>query len=177
MNTLLLARWIGKFLVPFHPIQRQKNMSEQPVETRTKRTAAITFLAVVNGIAFVVTIFFWGVVYFKNIVPLPGELVGAAERANAATTYGFLVGDILWSAPLLCLATVGLWRQRFWGWTAAQMANTLWVYSMTIIWMRDAHTAASPGTYLFTPFALVAVWATYYLWHHRTLFGIAARSL
>ena len=145
-------------------------MSEQPEKSPSTRPTAITILAVINGIAFAITLVFWGTVYLKNLVPLPGSLTIIAERANAATTYGFLVGDILWSAPLLFLAMIGLWRQKFWGWTAAQMANTLWVYSMTVIWMRDSYSAISPGALLFTPFTLVAVWATYYLWKHRNLF-------
>lgn len=148
-------------------------MSEQSVQTRARQPAALTFLAIINGIAFVMTILFWGLVYFEHLVPLPTELAVTAERANSATTYGFLVGDILWSAPLLYLAAVGLWRRKFWGWTAAQMVNALWVYSMTVLWMRDACTALSPGALLFTPFAVIAVWATYYLWNHRTMFGVA----
>jgi hypothetical protein len=108
-------------------------MSEHSEKTQSKRPTSLTIIAIVNGIAFVITILFWGTVYFKNLVPLPDSLTIAAERANAAVTYGFLIGDVLWSAPLLFLATIGLWRRQFWGWTAAQMVNALWVYSMTVI--------------------------------------------
>ena len=52
------------------------------------------------------------------------------------------------------------------------MVNVLWIYSMTVIWMRDAFTGISPGAMLFTPFVLVAVWATYYLWRSREMFGV-----
>ena len=145
-------------------------MNTQPEQLPFKRPVGLTILAVINGIAFVITLLFWGTVYFAKLVPLPGSLLNTAERANAATTYGFLVGDILWSAPLLLLATIGLWRPRPWGWTSAQMVNALWVYSMTVIWMRDAHTTISPGALLFTPFAAIAVWATYYLWKQRGIF-------
>ena len=72
----------------------------------------LRILAVINGIAFINTLLFWGTVYFANLVPLPGNLVITAERVNAATTYGFLVSDILWSSPLLPLAAIGLWRPR-----------------------------------------------------------------
>jgi hypothetical protein len=151
-------------------------MSEHSEKIQSKRPTGLTIIAIVNGIAFVITILFWGTVYFKNLVPLPGSLEITAERANAATTYGFLIGDILWSAPLLFLATMGLWHRKFWGWTAAQMVNALWVYSMTVIWMRDSYSAISPGALLFTPFAVVAIWATYYLWKHRNLFTIVNQS-
>jgi hypothetical protein len=53
------------------------------------------------------------------------------------------------------------------------MANILWVYSMTVILYRDAHSAFSPGGLLFVPFAVVALWAIPYLWVNRGLFGIS----
>ncbi len=148
----------------------QKHMNTQPEQLSPKRPTGLTVIAIINGIAFIITLLFWGIVYFAKLVPLPGGLQITAERASAATTYGFLIGDILWSAPLLLLATIGLWRPRPWGWTSALMVNALWVYSMTVIWMRDAYTTISPGALLFTPFAVVAIWATYYLWTHRNLF-------
>ena len=151
-------------------------MNEPTERALPRRPRSVSAIAIINGIAFVSTLLFWGTVYVKNLVPLPDSLTDAAERANAATTYGFLIGDMLWSAPLLFLATIGLWRRQFWGWTAAQMVNALWVYSMTIIWMRDSYSAVSPGALLFTPFTAVAIWATYYLWKHRDLFSIAGQS-
>jgi hypothetical protein len=145
-------------------------MNEQPHPTTTKRPTGISVIAIINGIACVITILFWAMVFFRHLVPWPGELTAVPERANAATTYGFLIGDILWSAPLLYLAAIGVWRLRPWGWTSAQMVNALWVYSMTVIWIRDAYTVVSPGALLFTPFTLVAIWSTYYLWNKRGLF-------
>ncbi len=145
-------------------------MTDQTEHICVKRPAGVTFIAIVNGIGFVITLLFWGAVYFETLVPRPASLTVLAERANAATTYGFLLGDILWSAPLLLLATIGLWRPRPWGWTSAQMVNALWIYSMTIVWMRDAYVTISPGALLFTPFAVIAIWATYYLWKQRNLF-------
>jgi len=135
-----------------------------------ERPLAVSLLAVINGLGLVLTIAFWSLVLGKQLVPPPGELTALAERANAATTYGFAVGDLIWSAPLLLLSCVGLWRRRFWGWTAAQMTNALWIYSMTVILYRDAYTRFSPGGVLFTPFAVIAIWATYYLWRRRDLF-------
>jgi hypothetical protein len=96
------------------------------------------------------------------------------ERANAATTWGFLIGDIAFSAPLLLLATIGLWKPRAWGWTAAQMVNIVWVYSMTIIILRDTYTSFSPGGMLFIPFVPAAVWSMFYLWKQRELFWTRA---
>ena len=139
--------------------------------TLVQRPKAVAAIAIINGVAFLLTIVFWLMVFVKQLVPSPDELAAFAERANAATTYGFGIGDLVWSLPLLLLSCIGLWRMRFWGWTAAQMVNALWVYSMTVILIRDAYTKLSPGGVLFTPFALIAVWATYYLWKHRNIFG------
>lgn len=138
--------------------------------TPFKRPPGVTILAVINGFEFILTLVFWGFVAFERLVPFPSEVSLASERANAAVTWGFLVGDVLFSAPLLLLAALGLYRATSWGWSAAQMANILWIYSMTVVLMRDAFTALSPGGILFLPFAVIALWAIYYLWKLRDLF-------
>jgi hypothetical protein len=145
-------------------------MDERSLTSSSKRPKAVAFLAIINGLAFILTLVFWLAVLLKKIVPPPNELTVLSERANAATTYGFAIGDLIWSTPLLLLSCVGLWRMRFWGWTAAQMTNALWIYSMTVVLIRDFYTTLSPGGILFTPFALIAFWATYYLWKRRELF-------
>jgi len=141
-----------------------------PSEKNGRTRGAVTFLAAVNAIALVLTVLFWLAVWLKRLVPAPGSLTNMTERANAATTYGFMAGDLIWSVPLLLLAALGLRRRKFWGWTAAQMANVLWIYSMTVIWIRDGYSSISPGAVLFTPFAAVAFWALGYLWKNRGLF-------
>jgi hypothetical protein len=139
-------------------------------ENKIQRSATVTFLVVVNVLALILTVFFWFVVWAKKGVPRPGGLTGLIERANAATTYGFMAADLIISVPLLCLAALGLRRMRFWGWTAAQMANILWVYSMAVIWIRDGYSSVSPGAVLFTPFAAIALWSIIYLWKIRGRF-------
>lgn len=92
-------------------------------------------------------------------------------RAQAATTRGFLIADVIWALPLLVLATLGIWHPRPWGWTAAQMVNILWLYSVTVVLIRDLYTGMlSPGTVCFLPFALFSLWAAVHLWRHRGLF-------
>lgn len=137
-----------------------------------RRTGGVTFLAAVNAVGLVMTLLFWGFVFVKRLVPLPGSLAGAADRANAAVTYGFMIGDVAYSAPLLLAAVMGLWRLKSWGWLAAQVASALWIYSMTVILFRDAYTRLSPGGLVFLPFAAVSVWAIPYLWRRRALFGV-----
>jgi len=146
------------------------------VQSPLPRPIGITVNAIINGVAFLLTLLFWGAVAFSGLVPYPSEVSGIPERANAATTWGFLIGDIAFSAPLLFLATIGLWRPRAWGWTAAQMVNILWIYSMTIIIMRDAYTSFSPGGVLFIPFVPAAVWSMIYLWRKREIFWSRVRQ-
>jgi hypothetical protein len=143
------------------------DLSEHLAPTRPK---AVSTLAIINGIAFIITLTFWLFIFIKKVIPSPHDLTVLSERANAATTYGFGIGDLIWSTPLLLLSCIGLWRMRFWGWTAAQMTNALWVYSMTVILIRDSYTKMSPGGVLFTPFALIAIWAIFYLWKKRQAF-------
>ena len=151
-------------------------MTDAAHSTIPKRPAGVSLIAIINGVAFFLTLAFWGMVAIEKRVPFPSELSVMSERANAAVTWGFLVGDIIFSAPLLLIATLGLWRPSALGWTAAQMVNALWVYSMTVILMRDAFTVLSPGGILFLPFALFAVWATVYLWKHRGLFWASEKN-
>lgn len=145
-------------------------MQEHADVSFSQRPKAVAFLAIINALAFILTLVFWLAVLLKKLVPPPSELTVWSEKANAATTYGFAIGDLIWSTLLLFLSCVGLWRQRAWGWTAAQMTNALWIYSMTVVLIRDFYTTLSPGGVLFTPFALIAVWATYYLWKRREIF-------
>ncbi|MBN1397892.1 MAG: hypothetical protein JXA06_07665 [Bacteroidetes bacterium] len=139
-------------------------------ENKKNRSGCITFLAIINAAGLILTIVFWGLVFFKHPVSYPWEMTYLADRANSAVTYAFMIGDIIYSVPLLLLAWIGLWRLKIWGWLAAQMVNALWIYSMTVILFRDAFTSMSPGGILFIPFAVISAWAVPYLWIHRAKF-------
>ena len=142
-------------------------------QTHTGPLAGIKFLSIVNAVGFVLTVLFWGMVFFRHVIPYPVELTTLPEKASAAVTYGFMIADTLYSLPLLFLAAVGLWKQTVWGWLSAQMTNILWIYSMTVILFRDANSTITPGGLLFIPFVLLSIWAIPYLWKKRNIFGIA----
>jgi len=134
-----------------------------------KNRAGIRLIAVVNAVSAALTLAFWGLGWLRLFAGR--EITDPAARAGAAATLGFLVGDLVWSFPLLVLSVPGLLRRRAWGWLLAQMANALWVYAMTVIWVRDLYGGSvSPGAMLFTPFAIFAVWAAVYLWRVRDRF-------
>ena len=132
----------------------------------------VKFLSIINGVGFVVTLLFWTAVFIGHAVPYPSEASSVAEKANSSVTYGFLIGDVIYSLPLLLLATFGVWRLKSWGWMTSQMVNILWMYSMTVVLTRDFNTTITPGGLVFTPFALVAAWAVPYLWKRRALFEV-----
>jgi hypothetical protein len=133
------------------------------------RPAGATVIAIVNAVGTLITIAFWSLAFLR--LPSPRDFSSFPERANIATTYAFMIGDVLWGLPFLLLATVGIWRMRPWGWTAAQMVNVLWWYAVTVVLVRDLYThTLSPGTLFFLPFALISLWTAVYLWKHRALF-------
>lgn len=133
----------------------------------------IRFLSIWNAVAFCVTLLFWGAVALSGRVPGPWAVEGLPARGASATTWGFLLADVLYSLPLLLLAAVGLRRRTSWGWMCAQIANGLWIYSMSVLWFRDGFTRFSPGSVVFLPFFVVAVASLPFLWRSRARFGIA----
>jgi hypothetical protein len=148
-------------------------MSDNSRNSSYPRPAGVTFLVIINALGCIITLLFWLSILFSKLVPSPADLTLFAERVNAATTRGFLIADLVYSVPLLFVATIGLWRMRPWGWTAAQMVNALWLFSMTVIWIRDLYGKISPGGLLFLPFTLIALWAIRYLWQQRYLFWLS----
>lgn len=139
------------------------------METFSFRLLGITIIAIVNSIATVVTLAFWILVLSRFFGGTNLHVV--LEKASVASTLGFIVADFVWAIPILIISVVGLWRLRFWGWVAAQLANILWFYSLTAAWVRDLYLGnISPGNLVFLPFGLFAMWSTVYLWKVRNLF-------
>ena len=145
-------------------------MADQSKEERGSRLPGVTIVSIVNGLAAPITLGFWILVYLKLFDGRSFE--DPLLRTSAAATLGFGVGDLLWALPLLIISAIGLWNRREWGLISAQMVNVLWIYSMTVIWVRDLFMEVlSPGALLFTPFALFAIWACFYLWRQRREFA------
>jgi hypothetical protein len=136
-----------------------------------RRPGSITCIALVNAAAAAFTLCFWLLVAFRFFLrPVDPSVM---SREAAASTLGFLAADALLALPLLVLSVPGLLRMRFRGWTTAQAVNALWVYSLAATWTRDLYLGRlSPGSLLFLPFTLFAVWAFVHLWKNRTLFGV-----
>jgi hypothetical protein len=139
------------------------------------RPGAVTLIAAVNGLAVLLHLAFWSLA--AATLPTPWSFDDPTARAAMAFTYGFGLADLIWSVPFLLAGSVGLFRLRPWGWVGAQAANVLYWYSSTVILVRDATARSlSPGTVIFLPFALFAIWAAIYLWSHRRFFFDAGRE-
>ena len=140
----------------------------------SSRPIGVRAIAVINTVAALLTVAFWGLVYARLFAA--GTITDPVLRASSAATVGFLVGDVVWAVPLLILSVPGLWRSSPSGWLFGQMVNVLWAYSMTVIWVRDLYSRSlSPGAILFAPFGLFALWAAVHLWHVRESFFRAGR--
>ena len=134
------------------------------------RPRAVAAIAIVNAAGASVTLVFWGLVFVR--VFAAGTAPPQLDAGSLSATFGFMIGDLTWAFALQAVAAVGLWRMRAWGWLSAQLVNILWLYSMTVIWSRDAYGGRiSPGAVLFLPFVPFAAWALVYLWSRRERFG------
>jgi len=134
-----------------------------------ERIFGIKLISIINGIAAFIHLIFWIMAFIH--LSKSGFESSLAEKANIATTYGFGIADILWSITFLTVGSIGLWKLKQFGWLAAQFANVLYWYSLTVVLTRDLFTnSISPGTVLFLPFALFSFWAAFYLWKVRNKF-------
>lgn len=129
----------------------------------------LTLIVGINALAFGITALFWLLVWQRLSQPSLIELF--LDRGSRASTLGFLIADVVWALPLLLISVFGLLKKKLWGWTAAQMVNVLWWYSVTAVLVRDTQLdSVAPGSVLFLPFALLAVWQAWYLWRKRKMF-------
>jgi hypothetical protein len=142
-----------------------KNMKQSK-----NRPPLVTLIVIINLIGWITTEGIWVYFHLTGQIP-PIESAGSYwEKAYFGLVNGFTVADAVWSNLSLVFSIIGLWRMKSWGWMAAIMANTIWLYSMTFSLVRDVHIGLTPGTAFFLIFAIFAVFSTIYLWNKRALF-------
>ena len=138
-------------------------------QNKIERSFGIKLIAVINGIAAVLHLLFWIFAFFHLSKSVPQNNI--AEKANLGTSFGFGLADVIWSITLLTVGSINLWNMKQSGWLAAQFANVLYWYSLTVILTKDLITSSiSPGTILFLPFGIFSFWAAYYMWKFRDNF-------
>ena len=125
--------------------------------SQTSLTKGARLIAIIYGIAAIITGLFWILGLFSDRLPSPSQASTLAEAAATATTTGFLIADLIYALPLLVLSAIGIWRKTSWGWVVTFMVNILWCYSLTVVFIRDIYSTISPGLILFSPFVPFAI--------------------
>lgn len=145
-------------------------MSDARSTIRRGRPGLVTAIVAVNVLGWISTEGVWVYFHMTDQIPSVASMASYWERAYIGLVNGFTVADAIWSNLFLLVSIVGLWRMTTWGWTAALMANTIWLYSMTFTLVRDLAIGLTGGTVFFLVFAAFAVFSTVYLWMRRDLF-------
>jgi hypothetical protein len=141
-----------------------------------KRPRVVTVIVMINLLGWLTTEGLWVYLHMTGQIPPIAQMQSFFERSYIGLVLGFTVADLLWSNLLLLASIVGLWRMRSWGWTAALMANTIWVYAMTVTLVRDIMVTWTAGMLFFLSFAVFALLSSSYLWWQRSLFWIDTDS-
>lgn len=147
-----------------------------PTNLGSKRPVLVTAIVVVNILGWIATEGVWAYLHFNRQIPSVSMVDTYWEKAYMGLVNGFTVADVVWSNAFLLASIVGLWRMRAWGWTAALMANTIWLYTMTFTLVRDMIIGLTAATAFFLFFAVFAVFSTVYLWTQRSLFWTKRNS-
>jgi len=134
------------------------------------RPFGVTVIVMVNIFGWVTTEGLWAFLHLTNKIPAINEMNSYFEKSYIGLVNGFTIADLIWSNLTLLLSIFGLWKMKSWGWTAALMANTIWLYTMTFSLVRDFLLTLTGTTLFFIFFALFAFVSTIYLWRKRALF-------
>ena len=135
-----------------------------------KRPAIVTVIIMVNIIGWITTEGLWVYLHLTGQIPSIEIANSYWEMAYIGLINGFTTADAIWSNLSLLFSIIGLWRMKSWGWLAAIMANTIWLYSMTFSLVRDLFIGLTPANAFFLFFAVFAGFSTVYLWQKRYLF-------
>jgi hypothetical protein len=138
--------------------------------TSHKRPRVVAIIVIANLLGWLTTEGLWVYLHMTGQIPPIVQMQSFFERSYIGLVLGFTVADFLWSNLLLLASIIGLWRMRSWGWTAALMANTIWVYTMTVTLVRDMMVTLTAGMLFFLGFAVFALLSSIYLWWQRSLF-------
>jgi uncharacterized membrane protein (DUF2068 family) len=135
-----------------------------------QRPIVITIIVIVNIFGWITTEGMWAVLHLTHKIPSISDMHSFFEQSYIGLVNGFTIADAIWSNLTLLISIVGLWKMKAWGWTAAIMANIIWLYTMTFTIVRDILVIITPAMIFFTFFATFALFSTIYLWKTRYLF-------
>jgi hypothetical protein len=142
-------------------------MKERKIIKRPKGVTAVIVFCVFGWIT---TEGLWAYLHITDQIPAISSMNSFWERSYIGLVNGFTAADAIWSNLTIIVAIVGLWKMKPWGWTAAIMSNTIWVYTMTFTLVRDLMVTITFGMVFFLFFAFLAIISTIYLWRIRKVF-------
>ena len=129
------------------------------------RPKSVTAMAIVTLVGWIATVASW-IPVVTGSTPIPADW----PQSYTGLIWGFVASDFIWSQVFSALAVFGLWKMKRWGWAAALMVNTIWIYTMTFSTVRAFLWQMSYEIFLFMPFTVYALIASVYLWKIRDLF-------
>jgi hypothetical protein len=138
--------------------------------TTKKRPIIVTIIVIINILGWIATEALWVMLFINDKIPAIESMNSYYEKAYIGLVNGFAVSDLVWSNLILLISIIGLWKMSAWGWTAAFMGNTIWLYTITFTLVRDILTTITATTIFFSCFAGFAIFSTIYLWNSRRLF-------
>ena len=116
------------------------------------------------------TVASWGMQDLRELV----------DPAVVPVNRGIAMGDVAVQLPLFIIALIGLWKLKFIGAVAAWMSLSMHWYWIVTAWTKQAFyeqagimsVPISIGlNTLMVVFILISLWASWYLYRHRTLFS------
>ena len=108
------------------------------------------------------------------------DLRALVDPAVVPVNRGIAAGDVVIQLPLFILALIGLWRLKFFGAVAAWMSLSMHWYWIVTAWAKQAYytqagiqsVPISTGlNILMALFIVFSLWASWYLFKHREMFG------
>lgn len=140
------------------------------MEAVRKRPRVVTVIIIINILGWITTEGMWFMLHITHQIPPVASMHSYFEKSYIGLANGFTVADAVWSNITLLISIVGLWKMENWGWTAAMMANIIWLYTSTFTIVRDLLVSITPAMIFFSVFAFLALLSTIYLWKTRYLF-------
>lgn len=144
-------------------------MKSRPDKTM-KRPAGVNAIIIFGILGWITTEGLWAYLHITHQIPAIASMNSYWEKSYIGLVNGFTMADAIWSNITILASIIGLWKMKTWGWTAAMMSNTIWVYTMTYTMVRDIMVKVTFGMVFFSVFALGAMVSTVYLWQKRRLF-------
>lgn len=137
---------------------------------KSKRSIFITLIVALNLIGWISVLAIRLYNYYRFQLPVAQQPDSFTDKILLACETQLTSADFIWFSLSILFSAIGLWNMKSWGWGAAIMANTTWMYSMTLIVTKNLSYSTHFEVYFFLTFTLIALLSTLYLWKNRYIF-------